>query len=134
MIKKYRKYIILILIVISFLSFIWGWNIINREEVLFIDVNNNNKEIIVEDLKKVGVRTLGVRKIGIGSGWHKDSIYVHYYFGKAEEIYCGEGDSYFDRVSNDDIYSLDNKPTIVCGISILILVTIFIYEVKRRNL
>ena len=75
---KYKKYIILVLLIISLFNLIWSFNIIITE-ARFINVNNENREIIKDTLKDSGIRTTGIRKIGIGQGWHRHSMYIYYY-------------------------------------------------------
>ena len=125
---KYRKYIIMILIIIAFLGLIWSFKIIINEEN-FINVNNENKEAIKETLKNTGIRTAGIRKIGIGQGWHRHSMHIYYYFGITEELFVGEGTTY--NIPGK-IYSMDSTAIIIGCISFLALFVIFIYEIKRK--
>ena len=126
---KYRKYVIFFLIILSITSFIWGAKIILNEEK-FINVNSENREIIKEALKDSGVRITGIKKIGIGQGWHRHSLYIHYYFGTTEELYIGEGSNY--NIPGEK-YSIDTVAVIICGISLLTLIIIFIYEIKKKR-
>ena len=127
--SKYRKYIILILLILSFLCLKWSFNIIINEEK-FIDVNSENREIIKDSLKDSGIRTTGIKKIGIGQGWHRHTMTVYYYLGSSEELYIGEGTSY--NIPGEE-YSLDSFAVFIGCCSFILLLTIFIYEIKRKR-
>ena len=126
---KYKKYIILVLLIISLFNLIWSFNIIITE-ARFINVNNENREIIKDTLKDSGIRTTGIRKIGIGQGWHRHSMYIYYYFGTTKELYIGEGSKY--NIPGEE-YSMDLIAVITGCTSFLILFIIFIYEIKRKR-
>ena len=126
---KYKKYIILVLLIISLFNLIWSFNIIITE-ARFINVNNENREIIKDTLKDSGIRTTGIRKIGIGQGWHRHSMYIYYYFGTTTELYIGEGSKY--NIPGEE-YSMDLIAVITGCTSLLILFIIFIYEIKRKR-
>ncbi len=126
---KYKKYIILVLLIISLFNLIWSFNIIITE-ARFINVNNENREIIKDTLKDSGIRTTGIRKIGIGQGWHRHSMYIYYYFGTTKELYIGEGSKY--NIPGEE-YSMDLIAVITGCTSLLILFIIFIYEIKRKR-
>lgn len=117
------------LIILSITSFIWGAKIILNEEK-FINVNSENRETIKEALKDSGVRITGIKKIGIDQGWHRHSLYIHYYLGTTEELYIGEGSNY--NIPGEK-YSIDTVAVIICGVSSLTLIIIFIYEIKRKR-
>lgn len=126
---KYRKYIILVLLILSLFNLIWSFNIITTE-AKFINVNNENREIIKDELKDLGIRTTGIRKIGIGQGWHRHSMYIYYYFGTTKELYIGEGSEY--NIPGE-AYSMDSIAVITGCTSLLTLLIIFIYEIKRNR-
>lgn len=127
--RKYRKYIIVILLILSFLCIKWSFNIIISEEK-FIDVNSENRESIKDSLKDSGIRTNGIRKIGIGQGWHRHTMTIYYYLGSSEELYIGEGTSY--NIPGE-AYSLDSFAVFVGFSSFILLFVIFIYEIKRKR-
>lgn len=127
--SKYRKYVVLFLIILSTIGFIWGTKVILNEEK-FINVNSSNREIIKEALKASGIRNTGIKKIGIGQGWHRHTLYIHYYIGATEKLYIGEGSNY--NITGEE-YSMDTVAAIICVVSLLTLIMIFIYEIKRKR-
>lgn len=132
MLKKYRKYLVLSLLIISIIGFIWSFHTF-FQEISFIDVTDENRDVITNNLKKKGISTFGVRKIGIGTGWNRHSRYVYYYFRPTKEFISGEGDTFLDNVNLEDKYYYDNESVIVGIISFLTLLIIFIYEIKRKR-
>lgn len=132
MFEKYRKYIVFSLLIISIVSFIWSFYTFSQE-LSFIDVTDENREIITNNLKKEGINTAGIKKIGIGTGWNRNSIYIYYSFGPPKEIVSGEGASYLENVNLEDKYSLEGVSIVVGIFSFLTLLVIFIYEIKRKR-
>lgn len=110
----------------------WSWDIFTKE-VTFLDITDENREVIKNNLKKEGIRTWGLKRIGTGNGWHKHSLFLYYYLGETKTIYYGEGDTYLENVNMEDEYSLEDVSVCVGATSILTLLMIFIYEIKRKR-
>ncbi|MBP3255222.1 MAG: hypothetical protein J6M60_01855 [Clostridia bacterium] len=120
-----------VLIIIAVLCIIWSFKIITQEQK-YLDVTDDNKEIIYKDLEgKVNNVNL-VNKIAVGHGWHTGNLYVYYPFGFYKKIPIYEGDNIngINGCMKQKGYTLEKNAKIVGGSAIIyIIIEIITYKI-----
>ncbi len=130
-----RKIIFISLIIIVILNLFWSIKLILKEQII-IKVNDENREIIYEAFDKKVENVDKIRKVGVGQGWHSGELYVYYSLGKTETLLITEGMSYgeipIDSYIRENGYNLDKTGLILMGVSILIIIYLFIIIKQKK--
>lgn len=119
-----------ILMIIAIINIIFAFILFNKEGIA-INVNSKNKEIVTEALKAEISNVDNVTKIILGNGWNSGKLTIYHSLGKTETIYIKEGVfklRYLEEYIRENGYNLDNMGFILIGISILIVIYLFVYR------
>lgn len=128
------KYIPIFLIIVSILGIIYSFTIITQEQK-YLDVTDENREIIYNALNGKVKNINLIKKVAVGQGWHTGELYIYYKHGTSENIPIYEGAKMgnIDGYIRQNGYSLDNVALIIGFISIIICFSSIIYLRKIKN-
>lgn len=131
-----KKYLCLILILLSIFSMIISLYLFTKEQIV-LNINSDNREHFRNVIQNDKIDNIdSITKVKLGQGWHSSELFIHYSLGKVEKINLTEGNLDYlnlEQYVRENGYDLDNSAKISFLISLLSFILFIILIIINKK-